>query len=252
MYAIYAFSRTADNIADSPHLPPFAKIEKLDMMEGLLESLPEGNQLDIHFRHVFTALHDTLGSTKIDKDDLRALLKAFRQDVEKNRYKDFTELTEYARYSANPVGHLVLELFGYEKEKNGEMFALSDKICSALQFANFWQDVSRDLLINRIYIPLKNMEENEYNVNDLFSKVESDNFKRMMHGLVDDTEKMFEEGRALTKYLKGTLRKEIAATIAGGMKILELIRKNNYKVLSHRVKLGKGDKFGIMMRAMLS
>lgn len=249
---MYAFARTADNIADSPHLPPHIKIEKLDMMDGLLDVLPGGDGLDMHFRNVFTALHDTMKNTSIDPNDLRALLKAFRQDVEKNRYEDFRELLEYAKFSANPVGHLILELFGYEKAKDARMFELSDKVCTALQFANFWQDVLPDLNINRIYIPLKNMAENDYNINDLFARVESDHFKRMMKHLVDETESMFEEGKELTRYLRGMLKKEIAATVMGGMKVLEHIRKNNYKVLSHRVKLSKGDKMGIVLRALFS
>lgn len=252
IYAIYAFARTADNIADSPHLPPHIKIEKLELMEELLNVLPGGDRLDIHFRHVFTALHDTLEKTNIERDDLRALLKAFRQDVNKNRYDNFQELLDYAKFSANPVGHLILELFGYEKTKDSRMFELSDKICTALQFANFWQDVLPDLNINRIYIPLKNMAENEYDINDLFARVESDHFKRLMKQLLDDTEIMFEDGRELIKYLHGMLRKEIAATIMGGMKVLERIRKNNYKVMSHRVKLSKGDKMGILLRVVFS
>ena len=219
-------------------------------MEKLLLGDQIYEKLDVHFKSIFTALHDTIEKTEIDKEDLRLLLHAFKQDVNKNRYDSFEDLLEYSSYSADPVGSLILQLFGYQKERDGELFRLSDKICSALQFANFWQDVSLDLLLNRVYIPLQNIEKYQYTVDDLYAKVENDKFKRIMKELVDETENMFLNGKELPKYLKGTLKIEISATINGGMKILSLIRKNNYKVLSRRVKLNKRDKLIILIRSL--
>jgi phytoene/squalene synthetase len=201
----------------------------------------------MHFKNVYTALTDTIETSKIDKNDLKNLLIAFKQDVSKKMYRNFDELLDYSKYSANPVGHLVLQVFGYDKEKNKDMFGLSDYVCSGLQFANFWQDVSLDLKLNRVYVPLDTMEKYQYNLQDLYTKVENDKFKRVMKELADITEDMFTKGKDLPKLLKGRLKLEIAATINGGMKVLELIRKSNYKVLSYRVKLSKTDKFKILL-----
>ena len=226
-------------------------MEKLNVMQNLLYGEPQFDKLDVHFKSIFTALHDTLEKTKIDKEDLKSLLFAFKQDVNKNRYYSFDDLLEYSKYSADPVGSLILQLFGFDKKVDGELFNYSNKICSALQFANFWQDVSLDLLINRIYVPLENMQEHKYSEDDLFAKIENDKFKRIMKELVDKTDNMFYEGIELPKHLTGTLKYEINATIKGGMKILELIRKNKYKVLSNRVKLSKGNKLMLLLKSML-
>lgn len=226
-------------------------MEKLNVMQNLLYGEPQFDKLDVHFKSIFTALHDTLEKTKIDKEDLKSLLFAFKQDVNKNRYYSFDDLLEYSKFSAEPVGSLILQLFGFDKKVDSELFNYSNKICSALQFANFWQDVSIDLLINRIYVPFKNMQEHKYSEDDLFAKVENDKFKRIMKELVDRTDNMFYEGIELPKHLTGTLKYEINATIKGGMKILELIRKNKYKVLSNRVKLSKGNKLVLLLKSML-
>ena len=231
-------------------MPPNDKMEKLNLMQDLLYGEPQYDKLDVHFRSIFTALHDTLENTKIEKEDLKSLLYAFKQDVNKNRYSSFEDLLEYSKYSADPVGSLILQLFGYDKKTDMELFNYSDKICSALQFANFWQDVSLDLIINRIYVPLQNMQKHQYSEDDLYAKVENDKFKRIMKELVDETENMFYEGKELPKHLNGTLKFEISATIKGGMKILDLIRRSNYKVLSHRVKLSKVNKLSILLKSI--
>lgn len=216
-------------------------------MEDMLDNFEQYEKVDMHFKNVYTALTDTIELTNIDKNDLKNLLIAFKQDVSKKMYQNFDELLEYSKYSANPVGHLVLQVFGYSRSINKDIFDLSDNICSALQFANFWQDVSLDLKLNRVYIPLDTIEKYNYKLQDLYTKVENDRFKKVMKELVDITEEMFNKGKDLPGLLNGRLRLEIAATIYGGMKVLELIRKSNYKVLSYRVKLGKTDKFKILL-----
>jgi phytoene/squalene synthetase len=178
------------------------------------------------------------------------LLKAFKQDVTVNRYEKFDDILAYSDISANPVGRLVLRIFGYDYEKHKNMYKLSDKICSALQFANFWQDVSVDLKINRVYIPTEIMDRNNYRLEDLYLKVETDKFKKVIKELVDRTEQLFMDGNELTKFLDGRLKIEIKATVKGGMKILDLIKKSNYKVLSTRVKLSKADKVKILMTSI--
>jgi squalene synthase HpnC len=206
--------------------------------------------LDIHFKNIFTALHDTVEKLELRKDDLLNLLKAFKQDVTVNRYEKFDDILAYSDISANPVGRLVLRIFGYDYEKHNNLYKLSDKICSALQFANFWQDVSVDLKINRVYIPTEIMDKYDYRLEDLYLKVETDKFKKVMKELVDKTEQLFIDGNDLTRLLDGRLKIEIKATVKGGMKILELIKNSNYKVLSLRVKLSKADKIKILVTSI--
>lgn len=229
---------------------PNDKLTKLEFMEDMLENFEQYEKVDVHFKNIFTALYDTIENAGIDMNDLKNLLIAFKQDVSKKTYKDFNELFEYSKYSANPVGHLVLQVFEYNKDSNKEMYEYSDYICSALQFTNFWQDVSLDLKLNRVYVPLDFMDKNNYGIEELYNRVENDKFKRIMKELVDATEDIFMKGRDLPGLLNGRLRFEINATIKGGMAILNLIRKSNYKVLSYRVKLNKTDKFKILLSTL--
>ncbi len=251
MYSVYAFARTADNIADSKYLKPQDKIEKLDEMGELVLQFDEtAVKNDMHFRNIFTALTDTINSLSLDKQDFLDLLRAFRQDAVKGGYERFEDILEYSRYSANPVGRLVLQIFGYGKEKNEELYRMSGDICTALQLANFWQDVSRDMKMNRVYIPEELMRKYNYTKDQLFESVENDNFKRLMSHLVDETYLLFESGRALPSRLKGRLKYELRAIITGGMSILDMIRKENYKVLSRRVKISPVRKFRILIKSI--
>ncbi|MFZ4591690.1 MAG: squalene synthase HpnC [Ignavibacteria bacterium] len=247
IFSIYAFARTADNIADSIYLKPADKMEKLEFMEDLLLNFGDyDDTLDMHFRNIFVALHDTINLLNLRNDDLLNLLKAFKQDAVKNRYDKYEDILNYSDNSANPVGRLVLRVFDYDYEKDKNLYKFSDYICSALQLTNFWQDISVDLKMNRVYIPIEIMDKYGYSLDDLYLKVENDKFRKVMKDLVDRTEQMFLNGRELTDHLKGRLRMEIKATVQGGMKILDLIKDSNYKVLSSRVKLSKIDKIKIM------
>ncbi len=251
MYSIYAFARTADNIADSVYLKPQDKIEKLEEMGDLVLTLDEERlKGDLHFRSVFTALHDTIEQLSLDRQDLLDLLTAFKQDAVKNSYEKFEDIIHYSKYSANPVGRLVLSVFGYDRVKHSALFDMSDRICTALQLANFWQDVSRDLKMNRVYVPEEIMKKYRYDRDMLHERVENDNFKRMMKELVDETEKIFSEGKKLPSHLKGRLKLELRAIISGGRSVLKYIRKINYKVLSKRVKLGKFKKLQIAFKSI--
>jgi squalene synthase HpnC len=251
IYSIYAFARTGDNIADSIYLKPNEKLDKLAKMAELLDEFDESKfKDDLHFRNVYTALHDTINRLNIRKEDLLNLLKAFSQDCEKSRYNSFEELLKYSKYSANPVGRIVLQIFGYNYENNKEMFILSDNVCTALQLANFWQDVLRDLKMNRIYIPAEEMMKCGYSFDKLLERIENDNFKKLIGNLVDETHILFKNGKPLTKMLKGRLRIEIKAIIEGGTAILKMIEKMNYKVLSKRVKISPYQKILIGLKAI--
>jgi len=252
LHSIYAFARTADNIADSRYLDPDDKLIKLSDMRNYLEMDSESIEKlqDVHFRNVFFALEDTIRKLGINRKELLKLLTAFEQDAVKKRYDKYDDILKYSEYSANPVGHLVLKVFGYDEVNNERLFTFSDNICTGLQLANFWQDVSRDLKINRIYIPKDTMSTFKYSYDELYLKIENDNFKRMMTYLVDEAQELFRKGRGLPDNLKGRLKYELRAIIYGGEKILDMIRDINYKVLSRRVSLSKKGKLGILMKAL--
>ena len=251
IYSIYAFARTADDIADSEL---YSEEEKLKLLDGYENEL---NNIEIkrpvsdsnETRNIFTALSNTTDELKIPLKELRDLLTAFRQDAVKQRYNSFDELLNYSSYSANPIGHLVLYVFGYDPGKDEKCFAYSDKICTALQLTNFWQDVSVDLNIDRIYLPLNTMTDFNFKEKMLFDKTENDDFRKMMKHLTERTKLLFEEGRKITNYVSGRLRYELKITIAGGMEILNKIEKINYNVLSQRVTISNIDKLKLLAKA---
>ena len=247
IYAIYAFARSADNIADSGKL---SEVEKLNQLNELNINLTDIQNGKTNFKNqIFTALADTIKNNNIPIDEFTNLLKAFKQDSVKQKYKNFGELLEYSEISANPIGHLVLYVSGFKYDN--ELFTLSDNICTALQLINFWQDVSRDLDIGRIYVPSVEMEKYEYTYEYLNNRIENENFRTLIKYLVDETEKLFLKGKAIENHLSGRLKYEIRATYIGGMTILNKIRKNNYNVLGKRVKLNKIDKSLLIIKSLI-
>jgi len=248
VYCIYAFARYADDIADSSEYDEETKLQKLDSLETELDKSIAGKEevLNSDTGNIFLALSDTISNLKIPVTEFKKLLSAFKQDSVYRDYKSFDELLDYSDRSANPVGHLVLNVFGYSKDDNEKLFSLSDKICTALQLTNFWQDVSVDLKMNRIYIPADIMDEYGYDIGKLRNKTEDGSFRDIIKSLTDKTENLFDEGNEITDMLKGRLKFEIKATINGGRKILRKIRKIKYNVLNSRVSLNKADKIKII------
>ena len=231
---IYWFARTADDFADEGNLLPEERLKKLNDFEDRLTSLLKGN----YGNNIESVLDKTIKERNLTPKYFYDLLKAFKQDVVKKSYKNFEELLDYCNYSANPVGRLILEL---NNIRNDEAFCYSDKICSALQLTNFYQDLKIDYLKGRIYLPEDEMagfmtgkKVFELNENSL-------NLSKLLKFNIDRTRKMFEEGRGLLKFLKGRLKYEIKWTILGGEEILNKIERNNYKVLKDRPKLNKFD-----------
>ena len=253
VYAVYAFSRYADDIADSTELDSKIKLEKLEGLETELDKIENKsvNEFSIETKNIFLALFDTVNKLNIPLSEFRNLLSAFKQDSVGKLYKNFDELLDYSNRSANPVGHLVLYVFGYDPENNYDAFKYSDKVCTALQLANFWQDVSVDLNMDRIYIPEDIMMKNNYSAILLSEKVEDDDFRKTLSELCDRTDEIFESGNEIIKFLKGRLKFEIKATINGGREILSKIRKINYNVLNNRVSLSSLDKFKIFINAFI-
>lgn len=240
---IYWFARTADDIADEGNYTEEERLKQLAGFENNFTSALNGNpQNDFE-----SALVNTIKEKKLTSSHFYDLLKAFRQDVTKKRYKDFDEVLEYCRHSANPVGRLILELYDIRRE---EYFNLSDKICTALQLTNFYQDIQLDFQRGRIYLPLDEMQKYSVDEKTFELRENSLNLKQLFRHDISRTEKIFKEGKELLKYIKGRLKFEISWTILGGEKILEKIKDIDYNCINIRPKLNKGEYMILAVKSM--
>jgi squalene synthase HpnC len=240
--AVYAFARRADDIADED-FPEADRIPALEAWEGLLEKSLHGR-----INHpVFLALRETIRKFQIPTQLLVDLVTAFKMDVKVKRHASFDDVLYYCRHSAEPVGRLVLHLFGYRDES---LMRLSDKICTALQLANFWQDVAVDLKKNRIYIPLDELERFGCRSEQLFAHQYNEAFSRVMKFQVDRTEEMFLQGAPLVYQTNGRLGLELKCVVLGGLTILNKIRELNYNTLAQRPVIHSKDKMGILLKAL--
>ncbi|HVO73453.1 MAG TPA: squalene synthase HpnC [Ignavibacteriaceae bacterium] len=240
---IYWFARTADDMADEGDFTSEERLKMLDSFEEKLALSVKGN-----FTNVFEeALYHTIEDKNLTSEYFFNLLTAFKQDVCKKRYKNFDDLLDYCRNSANPVGRLVLELYGIRNEK---AFLLSDKICTALQLTNFYQDTLIDYEKGRIYYPLDEMKlfEIEEKVFDLNQN--NLNLSKLLEFNIRRTRKLFDEGKELINYLSGRLKLEIKWTILGGEAVLKKIENNNYNIFRERPNLSKKDFFVLFMKSL--
>jgi phytoene synthase len=240
LHAIYAFARTADDFADEGQLPPEERLRRLQDW---------GEKLDLAFQGiasspVFVALADTIRRRNLPRQLFQDLLHAFRMDVTRNRYDTFEELQFYCRHSANPVGRLVLRVFGIVSETQD---TLSDRICTALQLTNFWQDLSRDLQRGRIYLPLEDLDRFGYTVADLQNGLQNDRFRLLMLFEIERTRALFESAGNLPASVGGRLGLELGLTRRGGMMILRKIEESDYNVLFSRPKITGWDKVRMML-----
>ncbi len=249
VYAVYSFARYADDIADSSILSSEEKLIRLNFLEQELDRRLNGQLENLHeeTKYTFLALYKTLKDLNIPSEEFRNLLKAFKQDAVKDRYGTFEELLEYSKYSANPVGHLVLYIFGYTDKK---LFELSDYICTGLQLINFWQDVARDLEINRVYIPNEIIAKHGYSYELLNSKIENEKYIEVIKDLVGKTKEVYSKGKSLPDLVHGRLKYELKATYYGGMTVINKIEQLNYKTLTTRPVVKGTDKFKILIKTV--
>ena len=243
---IYAFARTADDFADEGGWGPEERLQKLDEWGAKLQDCYAGNARD----PIFVALADTVRRYGIPRKPLADLLDAFRADVTKNRFSTFEEVLEYCRKSANPVGQLVLYLFN---NANDRTFLLSDNICTALQLANFWQDVAVDMAKGRIYIPLEDFDRFGYTESDLVERKVDSRFRSMIEFEVCRTREIFACGKPLLKEATPRLRFELELTYRGGIAILDMISsaKFGYDVLTRRPALSSLDRVVLLFKALM-
>lgn len=243
--AIYAFARIADDYADERGLETAERLTKLEEWRKLLKACYGGNAT----HPVFIALQETARSFSIPRHLLDRLLDAFVSDVSVKRYETFADVLAYCSNSANPVGRIILLLFGYRNERQA---ILSDHICTALQLTNLWQDLSIDLQKDRVYIPMEDLSRFGVTVEDLHQRGGMESFRNLMKFQVDRTAEFFEKGRPLIREVGNDLRFQLRATWWGGMTILGKIRTLDHDVLRYRPSLSSPDKLGILVRALLN
>jgi squalene synthase HpnC len=200
-------------------------------------------------RHpVMIVLAETVDRYAIPLGPLEALIDAFVQDQSVTEYETYPQLLDYCTRSANPVGHLVLHVAGAFTEENAR---LSDATCTALQLANFWQDVARDLAIGRIYLPREDRQRFGYSEDDLRALRFNPAFAGLMKFQVERTRQLFDIGRALVPRIPGELAVDIDLFSRGSMAILDRIEACGFDVLRARPALSKWTKLGLLGRALL-
>ena len=225
---IYRFARTADDFADEGDDAPAQRLEKLQGYRIEFEGIQAGR---LPATPLFLDLARIAREHALPLQLFHDLLDAFSQDVLKHRYADYAEVLDYARRSANPVGRLLLQLF---RKSTPETCALSDRICSALQLINFWQDIEVDYAKDRIYLPQDEMRRFGVAEDQIAARHCDGPFRELLRFQVDRARRMMLEGAPLLRHLDGRLRLEIALTVEGGLRILEKLERADYDVFRHR------------------
>src|SRR5438552_6450413 len=241
IHPLHAFARAADDCADEPMYVGMRQ-EKLDQWEERLHAAYRGEAED----PIFVALAETVHRLDIPRQLLLDLLSAFRQDTAKQRYETWDELLDYCRRSADPVGRLLLLVFGY---RDPSLAPLSDALCTALQLANHWQDLAVDLHRGRIYVPRELLDRFSVKEWDLNASLVSDGFRGLMAELLGRTRELFARGRALCDRVGPDLRFELRLTWLGGSAVLDLIEAAGYDVFRRRPRHGTAGKLRLAWRA---
>ncbi len=245
-HSIYAYCRVSDDLGDEVG-DRAAALALLDFWGHELDACYEGRT-----RHpVFVALAQTIKECYIPKEPFADLLVAFRQDQNVTRYESIEDLLAYCHYSANPVGRLVLYACGEAlRNDSDEIFALSDLTCTALQLANFWQDVREDYARGRIYIPKNDMDFYMVTEEYIAEGIVTPEFRALMHCEVDYARSLFEQGLPLIGKVHRDLAIDLDLFSRGGLEILRAIERQGYDVLSARPAISKSRKLALMMRAV--
>jgi squalene synthase HpnC len=243
VYNLYAFCRWADDLGDEMG-DTEESLRLLGWWRGELDAMYAG---EIPRHPVFGALAETVARHDLPKEPFMNLIRAFVQDQTVTRYNDWDELFDYCRHSANPVGRLLLYICGYRDE---ERHTLSDATCTALQLANFWQDIPTDLHKGRIYIPLDAMERYGYTEEDLAEGKESPAFRAVMREIVGIARGLFARGTPLVAKVDRRLAVDIDLFSRGGTLILDKIEEQDYNVLRRRPSVTKAERVKLLLAAL--
>jgi squalene synthase HpnC len=246
--AIYAFARAADDVADEPGPAPEERLQRLDDWSARLALAARSPASTPATDPVFVAVGATIEQCKLPVSLFEDLLSAFRQDVTTRRYAAWADVLDYCRRSANPVGRLVLRVAGYD---NPRLDVASDALCTALQLTNFWQDLERDLMIGRIYIPEEDMARANARSADLRTRTMTAEWRAVMKVMADRTRELFVSGKNVCDGVTGRLRWELRLTWLGGTRILSRLEQVQFDVFNHRPALGKRDVPGLIKDVLL-
>jgi len=240
---IYWFARSADDLADEGNLERERRLNELNKFELEFQKSLKGKSENVYFNQ----LAKTINDKKLSIENFLDLLSAFKQDVVKKEYQNYDEVLDYCKRSANTVGRILLELFDV-KEKEALMY--SDKICSALQLTNFYQDTVIDIEKARNYYPQNEMKMFNVTKKMFELKENNPNIKALVKHNVERAQSLFDEGKNLLKYLDGRFKIEIKWTIAGGEKVLDKIRKNDYDVFAQRHQIDSMDFISLFIKSI--
>ncbi len=236
--AIYHFARTADDLADEGTADPAERLADLAAYRADLQAVLAGHDAGPRWRGVFGALAKQVEAFALPPRLLHDLLDAFEQDVHNPAYADRAALLDYCRRSANPVGRLLLHLYGIEDTTSLQQ---SDAICSALQLINFWQDLSVDGPRGRCYVPATEQAAHGVTLAELHRCSDSARSRRLVRTLVDWSEALMQQGAPLALRLPGRAGWELRLVVQGGLRILEKIRRMDHAALQQRPRIGKLD-----------
>jgi phytoene synthase len=243
--ALYAFARTADDMADEGRRTNADRLRLLDDWQSRLHACVTECAPD---DQVFLALGATIRARHLPVSLFDDLLSAFRQDITTPRYDTWASVLDYCRRSANPVGRLVLRIAGYD---DARLDSSSDALCTALQLTNFWQDLDRDWQKGRLYVPLEDVDAEHARLQDLDGRCMTDAWQRVLMRVSARTRVSFDAGRVVCDGVSGRLRHELRFTWLGGMRILDRLERLDYNVFMRRPTLGLADMPALVLRALV-
>ena len=243
--AIYRFARAADDIADEGNAPADERLEALDGFRHELDGIAAGRTPN---HPLFAELAKVIAANRLPIRPLHDLLDAFSQDVIKTRYRDFVELLDYCRRSADPVGRLLLRLY---RAETGENLRRSDAICTSLQLINFWQDVALDWQKGRVYLPQDDLERFGVSECQIAAGRCDENWQRIMEFQIERARKMMTDGAPLARDLPGRIGLELRMIVAGGLRILDKLAHVRGDVFRQRPVLKGFDWPLLLLRTAL-
>jgi squalene synthase HpnC len=244
--AIYWYARTADDLADEGDAAPATRLADLAQYRANLAAVASGHEPGARWRAVFTPLAHALQAHRLPLPLLEDLLSAFEQDVHRPHYPDRAALLDYCRRSANPIGRLLLHLYGV---RDAQSLRQSDAICTALQLINFWQDLSIDLPRQRLYVPLADCTRHGLTLPALFSGTDSATARGLVAELAQWSRSLMLDGAALVHALPGRMGWELRLVVQGGLRVLDKLAAIGHASLVQRPKLTPFDAPRLAWRA---
>jgi squalene synthase HpnC len=253
MYALYAFARGVDDLGDESAGDRLAALDEWERLTRLAvagedDTDPSTDAVRSRLPWPFDAIAATASACRLPQEPFLRLIEANRRDQRQHRYGTWEDLLVYCTYSADPVGRLVLAIFGRDRER---LRPMSDAVCTALQLTNFWQDIRRDLEMGRIYLPGEDMTAHGVTEADLRATTASDAVRSLVREEVARTRALFDRGRPLADEVGGRLGADIGLFTAGGEAILAAIEAQGYDVLRARPTLGRSARRRLVLKALL-